>query len=1380
MMIVIPQSMRHFFSCAGRAVWLPAVLLCLWGVCLMSVQSAETAAMLYVSPHGNDRWSGRLAQPDGGDGPFATPARAVRAIREALTAGRTRVTVQVRGGEYRLREPLILDAACAPPPGGAVTIEAFPGETPVLTGDLPLMGWKPLAGELPGLPDAARGKVWVAEAPQGRAIPALYLNGARMQPAMTEPSDDWERWPAATPGATRGELMLPKALQRPWASPAQMCMNFLPTKYTYWKNVVTPVRGIEGAVVRFDERALPTILDLPPRVPLRFENVVECLSAPGRWYHDAAAGRVYLWPPKGVEMARTAATVPTLGMAVGLRGDEGAGRFVHGVTLRGLAFRQFGEGAAVRLEAVEDCAVEGCAFDDLEGNGIEILRYAQRVRVQGNSLTNLGGTAIACRGHGFGLHQVNRGHLIADNTIADGGRRDWHASGISVNGAGYLTISHNRIERMPYSCIQVGASKIREYQYARAHPDSPRAAAYRLGEIGDDPLTVESVKRFTPGHVLIEANDCRDFMRQLDDGGAIYSHASHHNIIRGNRVVQAGRPNAFGIYLDDEELDTLIEGNLVAGCPPAGQSGNGAALHIHDNARNTIRNNVFALSYRLFSFPNSYGGLHITRNILLFKGGVKGEREPKVVTGPGDGRRQADWTAGPSAMDANLYWSVDDEAGLRKFFAGWQGRGWDAHGLVANPGFANPAALDFRLPPDSPAVKIGFIATDWSRVGPRPRDAWKASVEMPERPLYSRADLPRLQTLDRQEVFATLGSFDERGMTEEEFAWRALELLDPARVPGLAEARMVGDLPGALAAVLVACRQEPPAEQPELTEDARKLADDALAHRFTFYGETHRLPAELDWDVNPGTAHWGHDLNRFTYLALLTQAYRATGDARYARKAVALMLDWVAKNDFARSFRMEKYAFGSYLNLAIHAGAWARALDVLVDGGQVEPLELLRILKSLQDHLAYLEIVTNGHGGNWPTIGCMGMLSVLERFPVPRDTGRFATYCRDTLAVQIADQVLPDGVQDELTPHYHQVVVNNLANACRSLRALGMDLAPETLATLRQMVRYSQQTITPDGSKHVAFNDSDPGSVPNLARQMAALGLEDFLRPAEELGPETYPYAGVAFLRQRPDQGDLYLAFDAGPFGRSHQHEDKLGFWLFAYGRNFLVDPGRHLYDRSAVSYYEYLCSTRAHSTILVDGQGQNSRARRDTWIAKAPLDLGWQAREREIRTQGVYDLGFGPKNAIPVTHRREIVFVRERCWVIFDVLEGEGEHDIESRFQFAPGNVMLEGTRARTDFPDANLLLWPLATQPIADAHLEKGQENPRGGWYSDGYNKIEPAPALSLRLRGPLPVRLATLLFPYRGTEKPVVEFAFDGETATIRTAEMGEVRVAAHGGT
>ena len=640
---------------------------------------------------------------------------------------------------------------------------------------------------------------------------------------------------------------------------------------------------------------------------------------------------------------------------------------------------------------------------------------------------------------------------------------------------------------------------------------------------------------------------------------------------------------------------------------------------------------------------------------------------------------------------------------------------------------------------------------------------------------FSRRDLTQLKKRDRAGVFAALRSFDDQGLTEQEFALRAFELFDPKRVPGLAVARHAGDLPRALAAVFQACQGE------RIASSGRRVrasviaaANDVLENRFSFYGEKHQLPEDIDWDANPGTAHWGHDLNRFSYLTPLMQAYTATGDPRYSRKAAGLVLDWIAKCEAERCFKGSPYVWGSYLNNAIHCQAWCAQLPVLVAADQITPIELLRVLKSVHDQLAYLEIVTNGHSGNWPTIGIQAMLQCAGTFPILRDTDRFADYCAETLKVQVADQVLPDGVQYELTPHYHRVVINNLLNAARWLRALGRDLDSQTLEVLGKMIHYSQQTTVPDGSKQVAFNDSDPGSVGNYASALASLGLQRLLSPPERLGPEVFPYAGVAFLRQRQDVGDLYLAFDAGPYGRSHQHEDKLGFWLFAYGRSFLVDPGRHLYDWSARSYLPYLRSTAAHSAIRVDGQDQHSRGKRSTWVARKPLDLAWTQTKGEIRATGLYDLGYGPKNDIAVTHRRQIVFVDERYWVVFDVVEGEGEHLLESRFQFAPGSLQVEGMTVQTQFPDANLLLRTIANAAFTDVHVAQGQENPRSGWYSDGYNKIEPAPTLSLSVRTTLPWRAATLLFPYQGATSPTVSFRFDGCQAIIEQGNKSPSRV------
>jgi hypothetical protein len=402
-------------------------------------------------------------------------------------------------------------------------------------------------------------------------------------------------------------------------------------------------------------------------------------------------------------------------------------------------------------------------------------------------------------------------------------------------------------------------------------------------------------------------------------------------------------------------------------------------------------------------------------------------------------------------------------------------------------------------------------------------------VKMNERPRYSRNDLEELKEKNRSDLFDIFGSFDERPLDDAAFTRAAAELVDPAKVPGLDQAIESDNADPIAGAILAACRKDPKSAHEKQHPSAsavtikHTVADDVLENRFTFYGEAHQLPDGFGWDENPGTAHWGHDLNRFSYLPALTAAQVQTGDHRYARKAIDLMLDWVAQCDMERCFQGTPYVFGSYLNNTIHCSAWARCLAALIPTGTVRPIELLRILKSLHDQISYLEIVTNGHTGNWPTIGCQGVLATLTALPVLRDMDRFTAYFIQTLAHQVEEQVLPDGVQDELTPHYHAVVVNNILACAQSCAELGLCFETRTLDTLRQMVRYQEQTVTPDRSAQVAFNDSDPEAVPNLADRLRQIGLGDYVPAPETLGPEAYPYAGVALLRQRPSEGDLYI-----------------------------------------------------------------------------------------------------------------------------------------------------------------------------------------------------------------------------------------------------------------
>ncbi|MGE5297145.1 MAG: hypothetical protein ACM3VT_20160, partial [Solirubrobacterales bacterium] len=91
--------------------------------------SAQAATTVYVSPNGNDAWSGLAAAPNAQktDGPVATLQRARDIIRQKRSQD-DQPRVVVADGRYSLTEPFAL----APQDSG-VTFEAVPGAKPVFS-----------------------------------------------------------------------------------------------------------------------------------------------------------------------------------------------------------------------------------------------------------------------------------------------------------------------------------------------------------------------------------------------------------------------------------------------------------------------------------------------------------------------------------------------------------------------------------------------------------------------------------------------------------------------------------------------------------------------------------------------------------------------------------------------------------------------------------------------------------------------------------------------------------------------------------------------------------------------------------------------------------------------------------------------------------------------------------------------------------------------------------------------------------------------------------------------------------------------------------------------------------------------------------------------
>jgi Heparinase II/III-like protein/Heparinase II/III N-terminus len=247
----------------------------------------------------------------------------------------------------------------------------------------------------------------------------------------------------------------------------------------------------------------------------------------------------------------------------------------------------------------------------------------------------------------------------------------------------------------------------------------------------------------------------------------------------------------------------------------------------------------------------------------------------------------------------------------------------------------------------------------------------------------------------------------------------------------------------------------------------------------------------------------------------------------------------------------------------------------------------------------------------------------------------------ELLRRELPEQVLRDGGHYERSPSYHLVVLRDLLEIHAA--------SPHSwLADAIERMRiFAAALARPDGAPAL-FNDGTIDA-PQLELPAAAEGLSVF------------GDSGFVVVREGP----LWLAFRCGvpapDFLPAHAHADALSFQLWWRGRPVLVDPGTFTYEPGADR--DWFRSTRAHSTVCVDGRNQFRPwgAFRSGPLPKVSLRY---AREQAVEASVV----------LPgrVRHVRRIEWAGEEVWV-YDQLEGKGRHRVESRLVWAPERPEVE-----------------------------------------------------------------------------------------------------------
>ncbi len=683
----------------------PALCLCCALLTAPTTSTAETTT-LYVSLEGSDGWSGRLPEPapDLTDGPFVTPERARDEIRSIKTANGGLlpgpVEVQFRGAKYPIPVPLVLTSEDSGTETTPITYRSYPGERAVLTGGRRVAGWLPEGGLwFTTVPAAVTGDWWFT---------AIVVNGELRPPARDPQWTDDPRDPDGdgffnTAGLVEGETeafrFQPGDLQdyENTDDVFVMAMHAWDTSYHRFSEI-----DHTESIVRFHDVYTPT----PGSDYYPFENwgpgqrycvyhAREALDEPGEWWMDSVSSKLYYYPKAGEDMSTLEVVVPILEQVVVFQGEEG-GEVEH-IAFTDLAFCHTGYRmgprfpredfhglpntlgtnllpAAIEMTGTQNCTIEDCEFAHLSAYAVHLRTNNTNTVVRHNHIHDLGAGAVAI---GFQLDESNTYSTIDNNWVHDGGKLFPGVTAIRLDRTSHNEITHNEISDFYYSGISAGNSL--NYDPSTAHDN------------------------------LIAYNHIHHIGRGLlSDMGAIYTNGvSPGTVIRNNYChdvfnYEAGY-GGWGIYLDEGSSNIEVRDNIV-------HSVNSAGFHLHYGRENLVENNIFAYGFirqieRTRLEPLAYASLNIQRNIFFFN-------NHQLFAGQ--------WDDLKFSFDYNCYWflSPTDYVFPGGNFSNWQGFGMDIHGMVADPGFADPESYDFSLAPDSPAVtQLGFQPIDVSEAG---------------------------------------------------------------------------------------------------------------------------------------------------------------------------------------------------------------------------------------------------------------------------------------------------------------------------------------------------------------------------------------------------------------------------------------------------------------------------------------------------------------------------------------------------------------------------------------------------------------------------------------------------------------------------------------
>jgi ubiquinone/menaquinone biosynthesis C-methylase UbiE len=518
------------------------------------------------------------------------------------------------------------------------------------------------------------------------------------------------------------------------------------------------------------------------------------------------------------------------------------------------------------------------------------------------------------------------------------------------------------------------------------------------------------------------------------------------------------------------------------------------------------------------------------------------------------------------------------------------------------------------------------------------------------------------------------------------------------------------------------------------------------------------------YEMRPANADvkYPWELARSQHWITLAQAWRLTGDDRFAREVADQLDDFTEANPIGIGIN-----WTCTMDVAIRAANWCLSLSLVQNCPTLDAEFWRRAYEALFEHATFIfgnlenhyEVTSNHYLSN--VVG----LHVLAAEFIDLEAGReWDRWSREALETEMNVQVHEEGTDFESAVPYHRLVTELFMASARLAGHQARPLSREYEAKLARMVDFAFTVTRPDGLMPV-IGDADDGRF-HIMGHLGGWDRQDgrhlFAPAALLLGrPDWLPYAGPAAVWEAtwwgfdpasiegasdrlplppavklfPNfgvavarRGGHYLVVTNGAVGTkgfgNHKHNELLSFEYHTDGTPVVVDPGSFCYtsDFTARNLFR---GTAYHNTVFVDDVEQNEI--NPDWIFRMfekanPEHLGFTEDRDCVEYRGRHR-GYERLDQ-PVTHERSLRLNRETgLLLIEDRLIGTGEHELKWHFHLAPGVGARSGSREVFELSTARGPVL-IAGDPVLVGDIENS-------WYSPSYGVRIPTQRLALRCR-------------------------------------------------